>query len=283
MSLPHVLVVDDSEVIRTFQQSALAGHYRTSVACNGREALEKLRQARPAAMLLDLSMPEMSGMDVLTHVRADSALGGLPIIVVSSEDHRRDDCLRAGADQFLAKPVRALELLATVNRVIETSRRHAMLGSLTVVVVQVGALEFGLPLEAVHLVASESATAPVPAAPAHLNEVIDLHGTPVLLLDTAGRLGTQYHRPVGDRIFVVVAHEGRQLALRVDAVRDPEEIPPDRLLPPSRLGGGEAAGVAEVLRAIATSERGLLPILDPAALVAGTTVDELQRILAAGR
>jgi CheY-like chemotaxis protein len=279
MSLPHVLVVDDSEVIRTFEQSALSGHYSTSVACNGREALDKLRQARPAAMLLDLSMPEMSGMEVLTTVRADAALAGTPIIIVSSEDHRRDDCLRAGADQFLAKPVRAPELLATVHRVIDAARRHAMRGSVLVLFLQVGEVELGIPLEGVRFVVSESATIPVPGGPPHLKELINLHGAPVLVLDTAARLGTSYSRPAQDRIFVVLAHEGRQFALRVDSVRDPEEIPPDRLLPPSRLGGAAAAGVLDVLEAIALSDRGPIPILDAGALVAGHAVDQLEPLM----
>jgi CheY-like chemotaxis protein len=279
MGLPHVLVVDDSEVVRAFAQTALTGHYTTSVACNGREALEKLRQARPSAMLLDLSMPDIGGMEVLTQVRADQAMATLPIVIVSSEDHRRDECLRAGADQFLAKPVRAPELLATVHRVIDTSRRQAMRGSLIVMFLQVGTVEFGIPLENVHSVLAETATVPVPAAPSHLREAINLHGTPVLLLDTAARLGTRYARPEGDRIFVVVAHEGRLFALRVDGVRDPEELPPDRLLPAARLGGGQARGVSEVLRAIVSGENGPLAILDAGALVSGIAVDQLSRVV----
>jgi CheY-like chemotaxis protein len=279
MGLPHVLVVDDSEVVRAFAQTALTGHYTTSVASNGRDALEKLRQARPSVMLLDLSMPDMGGIEVLTQVRADHTMATLPIVIVSSEGHRRDECLRAGANQFLTKPVRAPELLAVVHRVLDTSRRQAMQGSLIVMFLQVGTVEFGIPLDNVHSVLAETATVPVPAGPSHLREAINLHGTPVLLLDTAARLATQYARPEGDRIFVVVTHEGRLFALRVDSVRDPEEIPPDRLLPTARLGGGQAPGVSGVLRAIASGENGPRAILDAGALVSGITVDQLPGVM----
>src|SRR2546421_324541 len=142
MGMPHVLLVDDSEVILTFERGALSGHYDVSSARNGREALDRLRESRPAAMLLDLSMPEMGGMEVLTTVRADAGLAATPIIIVSSEDHRRQECLRAGADDFLAKPMLASDLLAAVNRVIDVSVRRAKQGSLAVLFVQVGAIEF---------------------------------------------------------------------------------------------------------------------------------------------
>jgi CheY-like chemotaxis protein len=282
MGLPHVLLVDDSEVIRTFARGALSGHYTTSAACNGREALEKLRQARPAAMLLDLSMPEMGGMEVLAAVRADPALAATPIIIVSSEDHRREECLRAGADEFLAKPVHGPELLATVHRIIEVCRGRSMQGSLATLFLQVGGMEFGVPIEGVSFVVSESATIPLPGGPPHLCELVDFHGAPALLLDTALRLGTSYRRAAVDRIFVVLTHQGRLLALRADGVRGPEEIPPDRLLPPSGFGGGEAAGIRGLLQAIASGDRGPIPILDPVRLISGETVEHLDRLIAGG-
>jgi chemotaxis signal transduction protein len=128
-------------------------------------------------------------------------------------------------------------------------------------------------------VAAESATVPFPAGPPGLRELIDLHGAPVLVLDTATRLGTVYARSAIDRIFVVLGQGARCFVMRVDSVRDPEEIAPERLLAPDQLGGGSAGGMRGVLRAIASSERGPIPILDAGALVSGEAIDRLQQVV----
>src|SRR6185436_7805594 len=91
VSLPHLLLVDDSEAILAFERAALSSHYAVSTALNGAEALEKVRQIRPAAVLLDLSMPEMDGDEVLRRMKADRELSYIPVVVVSSEKHREQD------------------------------------------------------------------------------------------------------------------------------------------------------------------------------------------------
>jgi CheY-like chemotaxis protein/chemotaxis signal transduction protein len=282
MSLPRVLLVDDSEVILTFEREALSGHYNISTAGNGRQALEQIRDTGPAAVVLDLSMPEMGGLELLRVLRADSGLASLPVVIASSEDHRRDECLRAGADEFLAKPVRAPDLLAAVNRIIAGAQQRAMRGSLAVLFLQVGDREFGVPLDCVSQVLSETATAPLAAGPAHLSELVDVHGRAVLVLDTAARLGTEYRRPPIDRMFVMLDQGGRLFCLRVDGVRDPEEIPPGRLSQLAELGGSEAPGLPELLRAVVRTDRGPIPILAPAALVSGVVVDELAKLVGGG-
>src|SRR4051812_49619253 len=83
VSLPHLLLVDDSESVLAFEKAALAGHYVVSTAVNGREALTKVAQLRPAAVLLDLSMPEMDGDEVLAQMQQDPQLAGIPVIIVS--------------------------------------------------------------------------------------------------------------------------------------------------------------------------------------------------------
>ncbi|HYZ90574.1 MAG TPA: response regulator, partial [Myxococcales bacterium] len=123
MSLSHLLLVDDSEAVLAFEKAALSGHYQVSTAANGREALVKLLELKPAAVLLDLSMPEMDGDEVLARMRADPQLTRIPVIIVSSEKQRAEACLRAGARAFLAKPVRAQDLLPLVDRVLAECRR----------------------------------------------------------------------------------------------------------------------------------------------------------------
>src|SRR5690349_4170322 len=105
MSLPHLLLVDDSDAIIAFERAALSGHYILSSATNGREALEKASQLLPDAILLDLSMPVMGGDEVLRHLKASSALKSIPVIIISSEKIRAEQCLAAGAEAFLEKPL----------------------------------------------------------------------------------------------------------------------------------------------------------------------------------
>ena len=139
MSLPHLLLVDDSEAVLAFEKAALSGHYALSTATTGREALAKVPQIAPAAILLDLSMPEMDGDEVLAHLQDDPEFRRIPVIIISSERVRAEACLRNGAKAFLPKPIRAQELLPLVERVLEEARTAARAGNVAV-------LLFGVPL-----------------------------------------------------------------------------------------------------------------------------------------
>ena len=143
MSLPHLLLVDDSEAVLAFEKAALAGHYLVSTAVNGRDALLKVAQLRPAAVLLDLSMPEMDGDEVLARMRQDPQLAQIPVIIVSSEKQRAEACLSAGARAFLGKPIRAQDLLPLVGQVLEEARREQRAGNLAVLFVIAGGVELG--------------------------------------------------------------------------------------------------------------------------------------------
>jgi CheY-like chemotaxis protein/chemotaxis signal transduction protein len=278
MSLPHLLLVDDSEAVLAFEQAALGGHYAISTALTGREALDKLPQLQPAAVLLDLSMPQMDGDEVLQAMQRDPALKQIPVIIVSSEKQRAEACMKHGARAFLAKPVRAQDLLPLVERVLAQARDEARAGSLAALFVSAGAVEVGLPLKSVNAVLHQTATRPLPLGPAYLSELIELHGEPVAVLDLPARLGTRHARPLIDRKLVVVEHERVRLALCVDDVRDPEELDALKLTPREKLGGSEHGALREALLAVASTARGPLPIVEPGALLSR----ELLRKLAAG-
>ncbi len=267
MSQPHLLLVDDSEAVLAFERAALSRHYAISTALNGREALEKIPQLLPAAILLDLSMPEMDGDEVLAQLQRMPALKRIPVIIISSEKGRAEACLLAGAKAFLAKPIRAEDLLPLVERVLTQARIDGRAGNLAVLFVSVGALELGLPLEQVRSVLHQTATQPLPLGPSYLRELLTLHGEPVAVLDLARRLGTEHAQPRLERKLVVIENDGVLLALCVDAVRDPEEIPAAFLLRPDQLGGSQHGALREALLAVARTSRGPLPIIDPRALL----------------
>ncbi|HVE81803.1 MAG TPA: response regulator [Myxococcales bacterium] len=280
MSLPHLLLVDDSEAILAFERAALSSHYAISTATTGAEALEKVRQVRPAAVLLDLSMPHMDGDEVLQRMKADRELKDIPVIVVSSERQREQDCLRAGADGFMAKPIRAVELAALVGDVLERAAARAREGSLAVLFVSVGTYLFGLPLEAVDSAVQLPLTQPLPAGPTYLSEYAEIYGEPLCVMDLSLRLGVAPGVSRLEQKLVVIRQEGQKLALKVDRVEDPEEMPRESVVPRSRLGGTGEGPLGELLVAMVHGPRGAVPVLDPRALLKRSLWNKLPELLA---
>lgn len=122
-SAPKVLVVEDSFTVRELQRSILeAAGYRVSTARDGREALERLAAEPDIELAItDLEMPELDGLDLTRAIRADPALSGLPVVIVTSrgDDEDRRHGLEAGADAYMIK--RSFDqgaLLETVERLI---------------------------------------------------------------------------------------------------------------------------------------------------------------------
>jgi CheY-like chemotaxis protein len=279
VSLPHLLLVDDSEAVLAFEKAALSGRYAISTATTGREALAKIRQIGPAAILLDLSMPEMDGDEVLARLQDAAALRHIPVIIISSEKLRAEACLRNGAKAFLPKPIRAQELLPLVERVLEDARARARAGNVAALFVMVGRIELGFPLESVRNVLHQTATRPLPLGPSYLTQMIELHGEPVAVLDLAYRLGVEHAQPLAERKLVVVERDGVRIALCVDEVRDPEELAQDEVTPRERLGGSQHGALAEALLAIAKTARGALPLIDPRALLSRELLRKLASAL----
>ena len=266
MSLPHLLLVDDSEAVLAFEKAALSGHYAISTAATGREALARMEQVDYDAVLLDLSMPEMDGDEVLRRMQRDPRLKRVPVIVVSSEHQRQAEVLRDGAKAFLGKPVRAPEMLPLVERILEEARLLARVGNLGVLFVSAGHVEVGLPIESVTGVFHQLAMRPLPLGPSYLSRMITLFGEAVPVLDLPRRLGIKHAMPPALRKLVVVQDEAGPLALCVDGVRDPEELPAADIKTRDKLAGTDHGALRDALLAVAQTSRGLLPILDPRAL-----------------
>jgi CheY-like chemotaxis protein len=276
------LLVDDSESVLAFEKAALAGHYLVSTAVNGRDALIKVVQLRPAAVLLDLSMPEMDGDEVLAQMQNDAQLASIPVIIVSSEKQRAEACLKGGARAFLAKPIRAQDLLPLVGKVLEEARRAERTGSLAALFVDAGGVEVGLPLDTVVSVLHQASTRPLPLGPGYLCEMLEVHGDTVLVLDLVRRLGLSHRAPIAERKLVVVDCGEQRLALCVDGVRDPEELAREQVLPREAVAGAEHGPLREALIAVARTSRGPVPVIDPRALASARLLRELMKALRGG-
>ncbi len=113
-----ILVVEDDSAIRNLMATTLkANDYRFITAENGAAALLQASSKAPDAVLLDLGLPDMDGVEIIRKIRTWSQT---PIIVISarSEDRDKIDALDAGADDYLTKPFSVEELLARL-RVIQ--------------------------------------------------------------------------------------------------------------------------------------------------------------------
>lgn len=269
MAQARVLLVDDSDAVLDFERAALAGFCDLSVARNGQEALEQMELHRPDAVVLDLSMPVLTGDEALERIRLDPRLRAIPIVVVSSEKERADRCLRRGAVASLPKPFTGEALLTVVLAAVEDARRQAATQGAVILPLEVGPMRLALELADVKSVASQPKSALLPAAQGAVSRFIELEGRPLLLLDLASRLGVKYRHGAADRMVVVVRAGARMLGVSVDAVDIPEEIPRADVTWREDMGaiaGGQPMGWTT---ALVRTPRGLLPVLDLDALFRG--------------
>jgi CheY-like chemotaxis protein/chemotaxis signal transduction protein len=259
--LPHLVLIDDSEAILAFEQAVLSSHYAISTATDGAQGLTKIRAAKPAGVLLDLSMPGMSGEDVLREIKADPMLRDIPVVIVSSERTRGEACLAAGAAGFLAKPIRAEDLVAIVDQALEAARSRRAHEGIAILPVLVGPFEVGIPLELVRMVTWQTAMIALPSGPAYVSELCEIHGEAVCVLDLPTRLGVDHAASVVERKLVVIDDGTMKLALCVDGVRDPAELSASELAPVVE------AVSAEGVVALARTPRGAVPVIQPHALL----------------
>lgn len=104
----RVLVVDDDMLARmTAAQCVKQQGHEAALAEGGAQAMEMLRSDCYDLVLLDLLMPEMDGLEVLTGIKADPQLRAIPVIMVSGADESESlaKCLKAGAVGNLSKPL----------------------------------------------------------------------------------------------------------------------------------------------------------------------------------
>ncbi|MFE6055692.1 response regulator [Kitasatospora sp. NPDC056446] len=116
--MSEILVVDDEPaLLRTLRINLSARQYAVRTAASGGEALDRAAHSIPDAVLLDLGLPDLDGMDVLRGLRTHSAV---PVIVLSGRSDAADKvgALDAGADDYLTKPFLMDELLARLRAVL---------------------------------------------------------------------------------------------------------------------------------------------------------------------
>jgi two-component system response regulator RegX3 len=122
----RILVVEDEESLADSVRYNLEREgYSVSVASDGRRALERFRADQPSLVILDLMLPEVSGLDVCRTIRSGS---DVPIIMVTAKDSEADKVagLELGADDYVTKPFSMRELVSRVRANLRRTRPHAV-------------------------------------------------------------------------------------------------------------------------------------------------------------
>jgi two-component system response regulator RegX3 len=118
----RILVVEDEESLAdTVRYKHEREGYAVSVAADGPQALARFRNERPSLVILDLMLPDISGLDVCRTIRADS---DVPIIMVTAKDSEADKVsgLELGADDYVTKPFSMRELVSRVRANLRRTR-----------------------------------------------------------------------------------------------------------------------------------------------------------------
>ncbi len=122
--MPDILIVDDDRALAEALRLRLAeAGYRAVVACGGNDAIRRFGESRPKLVLLDASMPDMSGFEVCQHIRACDPDNQVNVIFLSGADNPSPDYVRrcagvAGGDRFIGKPYDWREVVSLVGEML---------------------------------------------------------------------------------------------------------------------------------------------------------------------
>jgi len=120
-----ILVVDDEPTLReTLAEALEADGFRVVTAADGREALARFREHRPELVVLDLMLPELSGIEVCRIIRQES---GIPILMLTAKSSELDKVLglELGADDYVTKPFSLRELSARIRALLRRAEPPA--------------------------------------------------------------------------------------------------------------------------------------------------------------
>lgn len=124
-----ILVIDDDIVNLKIAEHVLEKDYTVVCAKSGFEGIDILKSDNIDLVLLDLYMPDMSGMDVLTKIREDESISGVKVVILTSSGMKTDvtEAIRLGALDFIKKPFFPNEFLERIKRVLQIAKKDNIL------------------------------------------------------------------------------------------------------------------------------------------------------------
>ena len=117
-----VLIVEDNELnMKLFHDLLEAHNYKTLQTRDGLEALKIAREHHPDLILMDIQLPEVSGLEVAKWIKEDEALKSIPIIAVTAFAMKGDEekIRQGGCEAYIAKPISVSKFLETVERFLQ--------------------------------------------------------------------------------------------------------------------------------------------------------------------
>lgn len=119
-----ILVVDDAAFMRMMIRDILSKEgYVIHEAVNGRDAVEKYSEIRPDLVTMDITMPEMSGLDALKEIRGRDAAARVLMVSAMGQQKMIVEALESGAMDFLVKPFQPTKVLETVKKCLQSAPR----------------------------------------------------------------------------------------------------------------------------------------------------------------
>ena len=119
MNTPNILIVEDNDLnLKLFRDLLVAHGYETIETKEGLEAIVLTRSEHPDLILMDIQLPEISGLDVTRRLKADHGTSGIPIIAVTAFAMKDDETkiLAAGCQAYISKPISIVPFINTVRR-----------------------------------------------------------------------------------------------------------------------------------------------------------------------
>lgn len=201
MRKPRVLVVDDDSITRTMVSKKLKSLAHVVEAENGRHALLELERAAVDLAIVDLAMPVLNGIELISLMREHPRLKHIPIIVLTANQTRDglEDALRAGATSFLLKPLNWSIFGSHIRRVLELARNMSLHDHLT-----------GLPSRALLKNSVQSQLSEREEGSAVAVCVLDL--------DNFKHINDTLGHTVGDRLLILVAERLRAVVRSTDTI-----------------------------------------------------------------
>ena len=115
-----MIIEDEPDAAELFAEMMRLNGYRVLKTYSGKPAMDLIAQQRPDVIIMDIMMPDVSGLDVLHSIRADPALASIPVVIVSAKATATDirTGLEAGASIYLTKPVAYMDLKNAVDSLV---------------------------------------------------------------------------------------------------------------------------------------------------------------------
>ena len=118
-----VIIEDEPDTAEMYAEMMRICGYQVDIFFGGKTAVNKIAEQKPAAVVLDIMMPDFSGLDVLNVMKADRNLSEIPVVIVSAKTLPAEiqQGINAGADEYLTKPVAFTDLKQAIENVVSIS------------------------------------------------------------------------------------------------------------------------------------------------------------------